>query len=58
VATIRERFNLKKLNKVGGKEQNCVVSNRFVVFENLDTDVDINNAWETIRENIKISARV
>jgi hypothetical protein len=25
--------------------------------ENLDTEVGINRAWETIRENIKISAR-
>jgi hypothetical protein len=24
--------------------------------ENLDTEVDINKAWETIRENIKVSA--
>jgi hypothetical protein len=26
--------------------------------ENLDDDVDINRAWETIRENIKTSAKV
>jgi hypothetical protein len=25
--------------------------------EKLDTEVDINRAWETIRENIKISAK-
>jgi hypothetical protein len=25
--------------------------------ENLDTEVDINRAWETIRENIKISTK-
>jgi hypothetical protein len=25
--------------------------------ENLETEVDINNAWETVRENIKISAK-
>jgi hypothetical protein len=24
---------------------------------NLDTEVDINKAWETIRENIKVSAK-
>jgi hypothetical protein len=53
-----ERFNLKKLNHVEGKEQYCVeMSNRFVALENLDTTVDINRAWETIRENIKISAK-
>jgi hypothetical protein len=50
-----ERFNLKKLNEVEGKEQYCVeVSNRFAALEDLDTEVEINSAWETIRENIKI----
>jgi hypothetical protein len=45
-----------KLNKVWGKEQYWVeTSNRFAAFENSDTEVDINRAWETIRENIKIS---
>jgi hypothetical protein len=50
-----ERFNLKKLNEVEGKEQYHVeVSNRFATLEDLDTEVEINSAWETIRENIKI----
>jgi hypothetical protein len=45
-----ERFNLKKVNKVEGKEQYHVeISNRFTALENLDNDVDINTAWETIR---------
>jgi hypothetical protein len=53
-----ERFNLKKLNEVGGKEQFHVeVSNRFAALEDLDAEVEINSAWETIRENIKISAK-
>jgi hypothetical protein len=53
-----ERFNLKKLNDVEGKEQYCVgVSNRFAALKDLDTKVDINISWETIRENIKISAK-
>jgi hypothetical protein len=52
-----ERFNLKKLNEVEGKEQYRVeISNRFAALENLDTEVDVNKAWET-RENIKISAK-
>jgi hypothetical protein len=52
-----ERFNLKKLNEVEGKKQYRVeISNRFAALENLDTEVDINKAWETIRENIKVSA--
>jgi hypothetical protein len=33
------------------------ISNRFTALENLDTEVDINKAWENIRENIKISAK-
>jgi hypothetical protein len=52
-----ERFNHKKLNEVQGKEQYWVeISNRFAAFGNLDSEVDINRALETIRENIKISA--
>jgi hypothetical protein len=53
-----ERFNLKKLNDVEGKEKFRVeVSNRFAALEDLDTEVEINSAWETIRENMKISAK-
>jgi hypothetical protein len=53
-----ERFNLKKLNGVEGEDQFRVeVSNRFAALEGLDTEVEINSAWETIRENIKISAK-
>jgi hypothetical protein len=34
---------------------NCVeISNRFMALENLETEVDVNKAWETIRENIKM----
>jgi hypothetical protein len=53
-----ERFNIKKLNEVEGKEQDHVeVSNRFAALEDLDTEVEINSAWETIRKNINISAK-
>jgi hypothetical protein len=53
-----EKFNLKKLNKVEGKEKYQVeVSNRFASLKDLDTEVEINSAWETIRENINISAK-
>jgi hypothetical protein len=53
-----ERFNLKKLNEVEGKKQYRVKSsNRFSALENLDNYVDINRAWETVRENINFSAR-
>jgi hypothetical protein len=33
------------------------ISNRFTASENLDTSVDVNKARETIRGNVKISAR-
>jgi hypothetical protein len=53
-----EEFNLKKLNDAEGKGQFSVeVSNRFEALEDLDTEVEINSAWETIRETIKISAK-
>jgi hypothetical protein len=45
-----ERLNLRKLNEVEGKEQYRVeISNRFAALENLDAEVYINRAWETIR---------
>jgi hypothetical protein len=51
-----ERFNLNKLNEVEGKQQYRVeVSNRFAALEDLADAVDINSAWEIIRENKKIS---
>jgi hypothetical protein len=53
-----ERFNLKKLNEVEGKEQYRVeISNRFAASENLDNEVDVNKVRETITENIKISSK-
>jgi hypothetical protein len=45
-----ERFNLMKLNELGGKEQYRVeVSSRFAALEDLDTEVEINSAWEMVR---------
>jgi hypothetical protein len=53
-----EKFNLKKLNEVEGKEKYRVeVSNRFAALEDFDAEVEINTIWETIRGNIKISAK-
>jgi hypothetical protein len=53
-----ERFNLKKLIEVEGKEKYRVeVSNRFAAVEDLDAEVEINNLWETIRERMKISVK-
>jgi hypothetical protein len=33
------------------------VSDRFAALEDLDAEVEINNAWEMIRENRNISAK-
>jgi hypothetical protein len=53
-----EIYILKKFNEVEGKEQFRVeVSNRFAPLEDLDVEVEINSAWEIIRENINISAK-
>jgi hypothetical protein len=53
-----ERFNLKKLNEVEGKKQFHVEAPKgFAALEDLDTEVNINNACETIRDNAKISAK-
>jgi hypothetical protein len=53
-----EKFNLKKLNEVEGKEQyRDEISDTSTALENLDTEVYINRAWETIRENMKLSAK-
>jgi hypothetical protein len=53
-----ERFNLKKLNDVEVKQHyRFQVSNRFAALKDLEPDVEINSAWEMIRENITISTK-
>jgi hypothetical protein len=53
-----ERFNLKNLNEVEGKEQyRAEVPNRFAALEDLEAEVEITSAQEMIRENIQISAK-
>jgi hypothetical protein len=53
-----DRFSLKKLNEIEDIEQYGVeISNRFPAFEHLNDYVDVNRSWETIRENINISAK-
>jgi hypothetical protein len=53
-----ERFDLKKLDDVEVKEKYQVeISSRFAALERLDKSFDINNSWESIRENIKTSAK-
>jgi hypothetical protein len=53
-----ERFNLKKLDDVEVKEKYQVeISNRFAALERLDESFNINSVSESIRENIKTSAK-
>jgi hypothetical protein len=53
-----ERLNLRKFNEAEGKERYHVhISIRFAALKNLDAEADINRAWETIAENIKISGK-
>jgi hypothetical protein len=47
------RFDLKKLKK----KYQVEISNRYATLESFDESFDINNAWESIRENIKTSAK-
>jgi hypothetical protein len=48
----------QKLKEVESKEKYRVeVSNRFAALEQLDVEVDINSALETIREKVKTSAK-
>jgi hypothetical protein len=53
-----ERFDLEKLYDVEVKEKyQAEISNRFAALECLDESFDINNSWESITENVKISAK-
>jgi hypothetical protein len=53
-----ERFNLRNLNELEVRKQYQIeITNRFAALENLDNDVDINRAWENIKESIHTSAR-
>jgi hypothetical protein len=53
-----ERFDLKRLDDIEVKEKYQVeISTRFAALESLDDSFDINNAWESIRENIKTSVK-
>jgi hypothetical protein len=53
-----ERFDLKKLSDIKVKEKYQVeISTTFAALESLDKSFDINDDWESIRENIKTSAK-
>jgi hypothetical protein len=50
-------FQEIKSGREGQEQFRVEISNRFAALEDLDPKVEINSAWETIRENIKISAK-
>jgi hypothetical protein len=53
-----ERFNFRKLNELEVRKQYQIkVSNRFLASENLSYSMEINRAWENIKEHIKTSAK-
>jgi hypothetical protein len=48
-----ERLSLNILNEVEGKVKYRIeVSNRFAALEDLNAEVEINSAWEMIRESL------
>jgi hypothetical protein len=54
-----ETFNLKKLSELEfRKHYHIKISNRFAALENLNDSMDVNRAWEDMKENIKIAAKV
>jgi hypothetical protein len=47
-------FNLKKLNESECRKKYCTeVSNMYAASEDVNNEVEVNSAWETIRENVK-----
>ena len=47
-----------KLNELEVRKQYLIeITNRFAALENLSDDEDINKAWESIKENVKTSAK-
>jgi hypothetical protein len=52
------KYNLRKLNEPEVRNSYQIeITNRFAALENLNTDEDVNRSWETIKENIKASAK-
>jgi hypothetical protein len=52
------RGSFSKANEVEAREKYHIeVSKKFAALEYLDTEVEANSAWETIRQHIKISAQ-
>jgi hypothetical protein len=51
-------LNLRKINDLEVRKQYQIeITIRYAALENVIEDEDINGAWESIKENIKTSAR-
>jgi hypothetical protein len=49
---------VRKLDNIEVKKKYQVkISNRFADLENLDESMNINSAWESIRDNLRTSAK-
>jgi hypothetical protein len=56
--SVSEIFDLKGLDDIEVKKKyQEVISNRFAALESLVESSDINNAWKSIREHIKTTAK-
>jgi len=54
----RQRFNLRKLNEPGVREQYQIeIKNWFSALENVNDEEDVNRTWEHIKENVQTSAK-
>jgi hypothetical protein len=53
-----EKFNLRKLDDLEVRKQYRIeIRNRCAALENVSDDEDINMAWQSIKQNIKTSAK-
>jgi hypothetical protein len=53
-----ERFNLGKLSELEVRKHHQIkISNRFAALENFSDSMDMNRAWENIKESSRTSAK-
>jgi len=53
-----EKFNLRKLNEMKVRKQYHIkITKRSAAWENVSDSEDINSDWESVKDNIKTSAK-
>ena len=53
-----ERYNFRTISELEGRKQYQIkITNRFAALENLSDEEETNRAWETTKQNTKISAK-